>query len=99
MPMERMCSCQLDEALWRPHPSPCLRSTDLEFGNSLECGGPQPGSEAAGSGSPESPECGKRHLAEDSGYCRMLQNTEKHKHRKIIPSDYDLPEITTVVTL
>lgn len=98
MPMERMCSCQLDEAPLEAPPQPIPEEYGFGVWQFLGMRGPQLGSKAAGSNSLESLECGKRHLAEDRGYCRMLQNTDKYKHEKRIPSDYDLPEIITTVT-
>lgn len=97
--MERMCSCQLDEAPLEAPLQPMPEEYGFGVWQFLGMRGPPLGSEVAGSVCPESPECGKRHLAEYREYCRMLQNTDKHKHKGIVPSDYDLPEITTLVTL
>lgn len=94
--MKRMCVCQLDEApVEKPHPSPFLRSLSLEFGNSLECWA------RAGEQSCRLSQRRVlglwRHLRGEGGCCRMLQNTDKLKHKKIIPSDYDHSEITTLI--
>lgn len=76
--MERMCSCQLGEAPPQPIPE------EFGFGvwRFLGMLGPSWG---AGLASPESLECGKRHVGGEGECYRMLQNTAKHKHGKTVP--------------
>lgn len=96
MPMKRM----LDEApVERPHPSPFLRSWGLEFGNSLECWA-WAEEQACRLSQPRVLGWWKETSGGRGRMLTCILNAAKYRWaqaQKIIPSDYDHPEITSYI--